>query len=275
MQENNFEKQVQEKMEDLRIDPSGESWEKVSARIGNRKRDHRILLVCLSALLLLLVSGLTWINTTSNNKSKPALAEAKTSSQQPEEKSTPSKTISTTPNKNESIQQEIPGGGTKENTTTKDAATQTQLAGQTLRNHKYPGTKSGGNKFDQSDKTSPRSIPSSKQISTKQTELVASSSPSTSYRSTTSKSRGNTHVAVDHIDEAEQTSEEPLQDPIALTEQLLVADPLLLISDDLKTSGETVTPKDFSSALPKTPKSAKWKFGLTVSGGVSTTRNGY
>ena len=43
MQENNFEKQVQEKMDDLRIDPSGELWQKVSSRIGSKKRDHRVL----------------------------------------------------------------------------------------------------------------------------------------------------------------------------------------------------------------------------------------
>ena len=50
MQENNFEKQVQEKMDDLRIDPSGELWQKVSSRIGKKKRDHRVLLACLSSL---------------------------------------------------------------------------------------------------------------------------------------------------------------------------------------------------------------------------------
>ena len=83
MQENNFEKQVQEKMDDLRIDPSGELWQKVSSRIGKKKRDHRVLLVCLSTLLLLIIGGITWLKTSNNDQPLPTIATEQATHKEP------------------------------------------------------------------------------------------------------------------------------------------------------------------------------------------------
>ena len=61
MQENNFEKQVQQKMDELSIKPSEELWQKVSIAIAKRKTDRRIFVI-IFLLLLLISSGvfITW-----------------------------------------------------------------------------------------------------------------------------------------------------------------------------------------------------------------------
>src|SRR4051812_14132493 len=51
MQENNFEKQVQQKTDELRLKPSDEVWEKVAASITKKEGGRRVLI----ALVLLLV----------------------------------------------------------------------------------------------------------------------------------------------------------------------------------------------------------------------------
>ncbi|MEO5891782.1 MAG: outer membrane beta-barrel protein [Ferruginibacter sp.] len=56
MQENNFEKQVQQKMEELRLTPPDEVWQKVAFAIAKRTKDRRILAIF---VLLLLFIGST------------------------------------------------------------------------------------------------------------------------------------------------------------------------------------------------------------------------
>ena len=56
MQESNFEKQVQEKMDELKINPSGEVWQKVAVAIEKRKGDRRIFAI-IPLLILCMGSG--------------------------------------------------------------------------------------------------------------------------------------------------------------------------------------------------------------------------
>jgi hypothetical protein len=61
MQENNFEKKVQQRMEELNISPSGAVWDKVYARIKKEKR-RRFILWFLFAGILLLGGGAFWLS---------------------------------------------------------------------------------------------------------------------------------------------------------------------------------------------------------------------
>ena len=54
MQENNFEKQVQQKTDELKLKPSDEVWSKIAVVIAKRKTDRRIFAIL---LLLLLFTG--------------------------------------------------------------------------------------------------------------------------------------------------------------------------------------------------------------------------
>ncbi|MCW3092728.1 MAG: hypothetical protein JWP81_3797 [Ferruginibacter sp.] len=70
MQENNFEKQVQQKVEELTFDPSGEVWQKVSVAIGKQKNDRHIIAIIL--LLLLVTSSAIFIISYQNRDKKIA-----------------------------------------------------------------------------------------------------------------------------------------------------------------------------------------------------------
>ncbi len=61
MRENNFEKQVRQKMDELRLNPPDELWQKVSMAITKRKSGRRLSAI-LFLFLLLISSGvfITW-----------------------------------------------------------------------------------------------------------------------------------------------------------------------------------------------------------------------
>ncbi len=80
MEENKFEKQVQEKMDELKIHPSDSVWEKIEVRIEKRKRSKRELFFFLLLSALLMGGYLLWNindhstkernNTEKNNENK-------------------------------------------------------------------------------------------------------------------------------------------------------------------------------------------------------------
>ena len=55
MSDHNFEKQVQQKLDELKIPPAGTVWDSVQARIRKDKRRRRGIL--LFPVLLLLIAG--------------------------------------------------------------------------------------------------------------------------------------------------------------------------------------------------------------------------
>jgi len=59
MQENNFEKQVQQKMDELSLSPSAEVWQKLSVSIAKDKKDRRFFVIIL--LLLLMISSTVYL----------------------------------------------------------------------------------------------------------------------------------------------------------------------------------------------------------------------
>ena len=63
MEENKFEKQVQQKMDELKIHPSDSVWEKIEARIGKRKRPNRGLFLFLLFFCVFLIGGYLLWNT--------------------------------------------------------------------------------------------------------------------------------------------------------------------------------------------------------------------
>src|SRR6476659_4225224 len=60
MEENKFEKQVQQKMDDLKIHPSDAVWEKIEARIEKRRRPVRGLFLLIFLCVLLTGSYVLW-----------------------------------------------------------------------------------------------------------------------------------------------------------------------------------------------------------------------
>ncbi|HRE51575.1 MAG TPA: porin family protein [Flavitalea sp.] len=69
MSDNKFEKQVQQKMDELKITPSGGTWEKIEAGIRSQRR--RRFPIWLPALLLLAVGGSYFVYQALDNRSGP------------------------------------------------------------------------------------------------------------------------------------------------------------------------------------------------------------
>src|ERR1019366_4224479 len=60
MEENKFEKKVQQKMDELQIQPSDAVWEKIESQIG-KKKGRRWGLIILFLLIGLILSGGYWL----------------------------------------------------------------------------------------------------------------------------------------------------------------------------------------------------------------------
>ncbi len=66
MQKNEFEKQVQQKMEELKLDPSGTVWSKIEARISKRKSRRFGFIFFVTILMGFLCGGYWLLNSTNN-----------------------------------------------------------------------------------------------------------------------------------------------------------------------------------------------------------------
>jgi hypothetical protein len=78
--QNEFEKQVQQKMEELQLVPSAPVWEKIEEQI-RRKKDRRRLILWLPLLCLFLAAGVWWLNTGDNGRKDMALKQPTSSAE--------------------------------------------------------------------------------------------------------------------------------------------------------------------------------------------------
>jgi len=66
MEQNNFEKNVQHKLDELKIPPSDSVWTNVEKQIGKKEKDRRIIFM-LFFILILLTGGFWFLNSPENN----------------------------------------------------------------------------------------------------------------------------------------------------------------------------------------------------------------
>lgn len=66
MEQNNFEKNVQQKLDGLKIHPSEAVWDNVEKKISKKKKDRRMIFI-LCFLILFLLSGGYWLFNSGNN----------------------------------------------------------------------------------------------------------------------------------------------------------------------------------------------------------------
>ncbi|MGN6196446.1 MAG: outer membrane beta-barrel protein [Ginsengibacter sp.] len=81
MEQNNFEKNMQQKLDELKIPPSDSAWANVEKRIGKKDKDKKLIFI-LFFLILFLLSGGYWLLNSSKNKEqqKNQLSEVKNES---------------------------------------------------------------------------------------------------------------------------------------------------------------------------------------------------
>ena len=68
MEENKFEKQVRQKMGELKIQPSASVWENVEKRIVKKHKDGKVIFILFFLILFLLSGGYWLLNTGKNNQ---------------------------------------------------------------------------------------------------------------------------------------------------------------------------------------------------------------
>jgi len=69
MEQNNFEKNVQQKMDEFKIAPSDSVWTNVEKRIGRKDKDRKLIFI-LFFLIVVLLSGGYWLLKSSTNNQK-------------------------------------------------------------------------------------------------------------------------------------------------------------------------------------------------------------
>jgi hypothetical protein len=75
MQENNFEKQVQQKMDELSIKPSEELWQKVSFAIAKRKTDRRIFVIIFPFVVIARFRCVYYLDQIADGRTNKAIVE--------------------------------------------------------------------------------------------------------------------------------------------------------------------------------------------------------
>ena len=67
MEPNNFEKKIQQKMDELKIPPSDLVWTNIEKRIGKKHKDRKVIFIIFFLILFLFTGGYWLFNSTKNN----------------------------------------------------------------------------------------------------------------------------------------------------------------------------------------------------------------
>jgi hypothetical protein len=67
MEQNNFEKNAQQKLDELKIPPSDSVWASVEKRIGEKDKDRKLIFILFFIILFLLFGGYWLLNSTKNS----------------------------------------------------------------------------------------------------------------------------------------------------------------------------------------------------------------
>jgi len=76
MEQNNFEKNVQQKLDELKIPPSDSVWANIEKRIGKKHKDRRVFFILFFLILFLLSGGYWLFNSTKNNQQNQKVSNA-------------------------------------------------------------------------------------------------------------------------------------------------------------------------------------------------------
>lgn len=279
MQENNFEKEVQQKMEDLKINPGGEVWQKLSVAIATRKTDRRIFGIVL--LLLIIGCSILFLNNDVEIKNIKAVSEkddrVAISTIMP-----PTNDIDSNRKMPEAISVNTgskagdkPGVVKKVDTPKKDGYPQTSGAGNlvTLNEPYKPGNVNDQITTGDKDKVTNSTNEVRRETSQKVALLTNDNEPVDLNREINKTGDSNKIIIDDRTREAKD---------VEIQTRLTGA----IAKDEVDIKGKSLSDTTAASAVdvkkaPSVKKSMlskqknKWKVGVNFSLGVTTTRNSY
>ena len=240
MEENKFEKQVQQKMDDLKIHPSDAVWEKIEARIEKRRRPVRGLFLLIFLCVLLTGSYVLW------NTSHHPITEARNSEKANPQKNTNEILIKGIKNRKAST--DFNGGIiNQKNNTAGHGAAKTDINNNSATQYKL----STGKKIIRTDSTE-IPAPSAAQHEGKENISADTSFYSRAQPETLTK---NEIVKTEKDLSYGEINEDSLSKPPSFPERAEIKDTLQQVPA--------------SDRTPKGVNKKKWKPGILFSGGIS------
>jgi hypothetical protein len=290
---NDFEKQVQRKMDELQLRPSGEVWTEVEKRIRKEKQRRRILLWFFLAGILLLGGGGTawWILDRTHPTTQQELAQADTKNQTAQ----PGNTVDPVAGKQPGTNDQSPVNNndvapqpsinsssttTNPNTTGNDPVTSTGVKNNNNRNIQPPVVTHPSSPEDQLDISTQQAAIERRRNTNNQTTKPASGKPNTTVPVSSEK----TSVPSKAVDENVQ---KPVINKTVVPDKTTISptgikpvaadqpkkDSVVADSFVVKTN-EPVAPAKEAIRITRKQKN-KWEFGITGGMGVSTIVSGF
>lgn len=261
MEQNNFEKNVQQKLDELKIPPSGSVWVNIEKRIGKKNKDRRVIFIIFFLILFLLSGGYWLFNSRENNQQNQPVGNLVKSDSKHTNKQDSSLSKS-----------EIPSIANSEN---RDTASVTVKKSKTTPRQSIifqdePGNKERNRKQKKSLKEDAFK-PKEKTGNSFHNERPDSKQTNNEENDFSLNNENDLPVKKPGVSEIENEN----QDSINIIQNKIIADSLL---DQLKSEKVTkeIVAKNDSSLKKHTEKKQKhhWAFGITFSGGTSSLGEG-
>jgi tetrahydromethanopterin S-methyltransferase subunit G len=250
MEENKFEKQVQQKMDELQIQPSDAVWEKIESQIG-KKKGRRWGLIILFLLIGLILSGSYWLWNTrqqtfsERNNSVEANSE-KISSQ-------------TSAKENETIQQKsssVPESVNQKNTKTASVIEKSDDNKNNTQHYKFLTDSKTNQKINSKEK---------KSIAFYEKNEITGEIHGNNEAGIMSAQSSQNQSANKNINKESDDSIYEKMNADSLSQQVVSN----VVTKDINTSKQTNT------ETVKQSNKNKWKFGILFSGGISGAGNNF
>jgi hypothetical protein len=235
MEQNNFEKNVQQKLDELKFPPSDSVWANVEKRIGKKDKDKKLIFILFFLILFLLSGGYWLLNSTKNNtQQKHQLSEVKKASK-PINNGNSSFT-KTEPATHDAVKMPDSANVPEEKIKTESIIIQSKAE---VANQKLPGSKTGMRERKQAillSKNENEKVENKNKLS-----IEADSKPTADNEIIIGKENiAKTDSVLDKKESAEDSSENKIQ---------------------------TIAKKEPQKTIKK--KKDHWNFGITLSGGTS------
>ncbi len=284
MQENNFENEVRQKMEEVKINPSAEVWQKVALGLQQKKTNWRRLVWIFSLLFILGAAGIFWWQTSTNGEAALQSTTTKTNlTPLVIEKENGGEVAKNISSKNDAV---LPTSSTKQKAGSPSPIE--TVAPQKITVQSNKAFKKQSIKISTQQKNMVANTITNTPLNNKGSNITYSKVPKTTTiikaAEASEINNNDKNIADKIIDEEKQINsvsidsvgekavvsinETNLENIAGDTTGLIVKKETPPVTEEKKSVPD-------ENLKPAKTKQSPWKFGVAFSAGISTTRNGY
>src|SRR6185437_588135 len=266
MEQNNFENNVQQKLDELKISPSDAVWTNIEKRIGKKRKDRRVIFILFFLILFLLSGGYWLFNSGKNNQQNQSVSNLVKSDSKQANNYDSSLNKSAISSANNSEKRDVETVTAKKSQT---GASQQSVSfhgesgdnrinrkrGKLVKEETFKSKEKAVNSSENKSVNSKGTLINGKQTNNEENEMVLNNANNLSV-----KKPGNSEIE----------NEEKNADSINTTQNTITLDSLLNQLKSEKISKEIIAKNDSSLKKQAGNKSKRhWVFGVTFSGGKS------